>query len=98
MLSPVTARDTDVAVLPETGDSAAATVVDPLKLDAVPYSNDTVVEAKLAFTAPVRVTVVVPTDEPAVPLTVGGATGITALDAIDTSPVPAAFVALTRNV
>lgn len=72
MLRLVTARDTAVAVPPETGDSAAVTVVAPLKFDAVPYSNDTVVEAKFAFTEPVSVAVVVPTGDAAAALTDGG--------------------------
>ena len=98
VLNPETETDTDAVVPPATGDWAAATDVDPLKLEAVPYSKDTVVDAKFAFTDPVRDTDVVPTDDATVELIVGGAAGVTEPDALETVPVPAAFVALTRNV
>lgn len=70
---PVIALDTAVAVPSVTGDSAAATIVAPLKLAAVPYSNVTVVDAKLAVTEPVSVADVAPIDVAVVPLIVGGA-------------------------
>ena len=74
MFNPITANDTDVTVPPVTGDSAAAViVVVPLKSEVVPYSNDTVVEARFAFTVPDNDTVVVPIDDAVVPLTVGTA-------------------------
>ena len=73
---PVTALETDVAVSPETGDSAALDVVEPLKFDAVPYSNDTVVELEFAFTEPLSVAVEVPIEVAVAPLTVGGALNV----------------------
>lgn len=59
---PLSATDTDVSMEPETVDGVALTVVDPLRLAAVPYSNETVVEVPFAFADPPRVAVVVPID------------------------------------
>lgn len=87
MLNPLSALDTEVAVPPETGDSVAVTVVDVLKLEEVPYSNDTVVEARFAFTEPVSVAVVVPTGVAVDPLTVGGARKVKELFTVPPEPV-----------
>ena len=86
---------------PETGDSAAVTVVDALRLEDVPYSNDTVVDARFAFTEPVSVAVVVPIEVAAGPLTVGGARNVKELFTVPPEPVsttvtsPAALAGVT---
>lgn len=88
VLNPVSACDTAVAVPPVTGDSAALTVVAPFKFDAVPYSNDTVVEARFAFTEPVSVAVVVPIGVAVAPLTVGGDLNVKASVEVTVPPEP----------
>ena len=99
MFNPVTANDTGVAVPPVTGDSVAAViVVVPLKSEVDPYSNDTVVDARFAFTVPDNDTVVVPIDDAVVPLTVGTAEVVIELEAPDANDVPTLFIALTVNV
>ena len=86
---------------PETGDSAAVTVVDALRLEDVPYSNDTVVDARFAFTEPVRVAVVVPIEVAAGPLIVGGARNVKEPFTVPPEPVsttvtsPAALAGVT---
>ena len=73
-------------------------MVAELKSEIVPYSNDTVVEARFAFTVPDNDTVVVPIDDAVVPLTVGTAEVVIELEAPDGNDVPALFVAVTVNV
>ena len=91
---------------PETGDSAAVTFVDELRLEDVPYSKDTVVDARFAFTEPVSVAVVVPIEVAAGPLIVGGARNVKELFIVPpepvsttvTSPAPLAGVTTVTDV
>ena len=73
-------------------------MVVPLKSEVVPYWNDTVVDARFAFTVPDNDTVVVPIDDAVVPLTVGTAVVVIEFEALDANDVPTLFVAVTVNV
>ncbi|CAB4813258.1 unannotated protein [freshwater metagenome] len=64
-------NDTDVSSIPSTGDSVAATAMQPARSGAVPQQNATVVSAERAFTVPCRVAAVSPTPVAASVVTVG---------------------------
>lgn len=104
---PVSARDTVVSVPPDSGDSAAPTDVDPLRSEAVPYSNETaaVPVPRFAFTTPVRVAVVVPINVAGEFVTaVGGARYVKAPFTVPPEPVsttvtsPAACAGVTTVI
>ncbi|CAB4696356.1 unannotated protein [freshwater metagenome] len=63
--------DTDVSSIPSTGDSVAATAMQPARSGAVPQQNATLVPAKRAFTVPCRVAAVSPMPVAASVVTVG---------------------------
>lgn len=82
-VNPVTARDFEDAESPEKGDSDALTSVDPLKFEAVAYSNDTVVEALFGFTEPERVADVTPTKFAELDTILGAELDTTVVDVVD---------------